>query len=103
MVLDFLAIDNFDFTRKIVKKKIGWKTSENVEATKLDQPRPTETNPCQPRPTETNRDQPRPTHANRDQPRPTQTNLDQLPQKTFLDILCVIAFILRHNRSRLTC
>ena len=32
VVLDFLAIDNFDFTRKIVKKKkkIGWKTRENV-------------------------------------------------------------------------
>ena len=26
MVLDFLAVDNFDFTRKIVKKKFG----ENV-------------------------------------------------------------------------
>ena len=26
LVLDFLAVDNFDFTRKIVKKKIGWKT-----------------------------------------------------------------------------
>ena len=26
MVLDFLAVDNFDFTRKIVKKKFGWKT-----------------------------------------------------------------------------
>ena len=30
MVLDFLAVDNFDFTRKIVKKKIGRKTRENV-------------------------------------------------------------------------
>ena len=26
VVLDFLAVDNFDFTRKIVKKKFGWKT-----------------------------------------------------------------------------
>ena len=25
MVLDFLAVDNFDFTRKIVKKKLGEK------------------------------------------------------------------------------
>ena len=25
VILDFLAVDNFDFTRKIVKKKIGWK------------------------------------------------------------------------------
>ena len=25
-VLDILAVDNFDFTRKIVKKKFGWKT-----------------------------------------------------------------------------
>ena len=31
VVLDFLAIDNFDFTRKIVKKNFGWKTRENVE------------------------------------------------------------------------
>ena len=30
VVLDFLADDNFDFTRKIVKKKFGWKTRENV-------------------------------------------------------------------------
>ena len=30
VVLDFLAVDNFDFTRKIVKKKVGWKTLENV-------------------------------------------------------------------------
>ena len=30
VVLDFLAFDNFDFTRKIVKKKFGWKTCENV-------------------------------------------------------------------------
>ena len=29
-VLDFLIVDNFDFTRKIVKKKLGWKTHENV-------------------------------------------------------------------------
>ena len=29
VVLDFLAVYNFDFTRKIVKK-IGWKTRENV-------------------------------------------------------------------------
>ena len=28
--LDILAVDNFDFTRKIVKKKFGWKTRENV-------------------------------------------------------------------------
>ena len=28
--LDFLAVDNFNFTRKIVKKKVGWKTRENV-------------------------------------------------------------------------
>jgi len=28
--LDFLAVDNFDFMRKIVKKKFGWKTRENV-------------------------------------------------------------------------
>ena len=28
-VLDFLAFDNFDFPRKIVKK-FGWKTRENV-------------------------------------------------------------------------
>ena len=26
----FLAVDNFDFTRKIVKKKFGRKTRENV-------------------------------------------------------------------------
>ena len=30
VVLDFLAVDSFDFTRKIVKKKIGGKTRENV-------------------------------------------------------------------------
>ena len=30
VVLDFLAIDIFDFTRKIVNKKFGWKTRENV-------------------------------------------------------------------------
>ena len=30
VVLDILAVDNFDFTRKIVKKKFGWKTRENV-------------------------------------------------------------------------
>ena len=29
-VLDFLAVDNFDFTRKIVKKKNVRKTRENV-------------------------------------------------------------------------
>ena len=28
--LDSLAVDNFDFTRKIVKKKMGCKTRENV-------------------------------------------------------------------------
>ena len=31
MVLDFFAVDNFDFTRKIVKNIFGWKTRENVE------------------------------------------------------------------------
>ena len=30
MVLDFSAVDNFDFTRKIVKKNFGEKTRENV-------------------------------------------------------------------------
>ena len=30
-VLDFLDVDNFDFTRTIVKKKFGWKSRENVE------------------------------------------------------------------------
>ena len=30
MVLGFLAVDNFYFTRKIVRKKLGWKTRENV-------------------------------------------------------------------------
>ena len=30
MVLDFSAVDNFDFTRKIVKKKLGRKNRENV-------------------------------------------------------------------------
>ena len=30
VVLGFLAVDNFDFTRKIVKKKFGWKTRQNV-------------------------------------------------------------------------
>ena len=30
-ILDFLAVDNFDFTRKIVKKNFGWKIRENVE------------------------------------------------------------------------
>ena len=31
VVLDFLAVDHFDFTRKIVKKKKnGWKNRENV-------------------------------------------------------------------------
>ena len=29
MVLDFLAVDNFDFTRKIVKIILGGKTCEN--------------------------------------------------------------------------
>ena len=29
-VWDFLAVDNFDFTRKIVKKNLGLKTRENV-------------------------------------------------------------------------
>ena len=30
MVLDFLAVYNFDFTRKIVKKNFGRKSRENV-------------------------------------------------------------------------
>ena len=30
VVLGFLVVDNFDFTKKIVKKKIGWKTRETV-------------------------------------------------------------------------
>ena len=30
MVLGILAVDNFDFTRKIVKKSLGGKTRENV-------------------------------------------------------------------------
>ena len=30
MVLDFLAVDNFDFTRKIVKKNLGEKLVKNV-------------------------------------------------------------------------
>ena len=30
VVLDFKAVDNFDFMRKIVKKNSGWKTCENV-------------------------------------------------------------------------
>ena len=30
MVLGLLAVDNFDFTRKIVQKKLGDKTRENV-------------------------------------------------------------------------
>ena len=30
VVLDFLAVDNFDFTRKIVKNILGEKTRENV-------------------------------------------------------------------------
>ena len=30
MVFDFLAVDNFDFTRKIVDFFGGWKTRENV-------------------------------------------------------------------------
>ena len=30
MVLDFLAVDNFDFTKKIVKTIFGRKTRENV-------------------------------------------------------------------------
>ena len=32
VVLDFLAVDNFDFTRKIVKKKFGPKTNEKYLA-----------------------------------------------------------------------
>ena len=31
MVLDFLAVDNFDFTRKIVKKKLGEKLEKMLE------------------------------------------------------------------------
>ena len=31
MVLDFLAVDNFDFTRKIVKKKLGEKLAKMLE------------------------------------------------------------------------
>ena len=31
VVLDFLAVDNFDFMRKNCQKKFGWKTRENVE------------------------------------------------------------------------
>ena len=30
MVLDYLAVDNFDFTRKIVKKNLDEKNRENV-------------------------------------------------------------------------
>ena len=30
MVLVFLAVDNFDFTRKLSKKKLGKKTRENI-------------------------------------------------------------------------
>ena len=30
VVLDFFAVDNFDFTRKIAKKNLGGKTRENV-------------------------------------------------------------------------
>ena len=30
VVLDFLAVDNFDFTRKIVKQNFWWKIRENV-------------------------------------------------------------------------
>ena len=30
MILDFLVIDNFNFTRKIIKKMFGEKTRENV-------------------------------------------------------------------------
>jgi len=30
VVLDILAVDNFDFTRKIVKKNFGKKNRENV-------------------------------------------------------------------------
>ena len=30
MVLDLLSVDNFDFTRKIVKKNLAEKTRENA-------------------------------------------------------------------------
>ena len=30
VILEFLDVEDFDFTRNIVKKKIGWKTRENV-------------------------------------------------------------------------
>ena len=30
-IWDFLAIDNFDFTRKNCQKIFGWKSRENVE------------------------------------------------------------------------
>ena len=30
VVLDFLAVDNFDYTKKIIKKNYRWKTRENV-------------------------------------------------------------------------
>ena len=39
MVLDFLAVDNFDFTRKIVKKNLGensWKCWGFVKIEFLD-------------------------------------------------------------------
>ena len=36
MVLDFLAVDIFDFTRKIVKKKLGEKLVKIVEIEFLD-------------------------------------------------------------------
>ena len=36
MVLDFLTVDNFDFTRKIVKKKFWRKTRENLEFLTVD-------------------------------------------------------------------
>ena len=33
MVLDFLAVDNFDFTRKIVKKNLGEKLVKMFDGT----------------------------------------------------------------------
>ena len=35
-VLDFLAVDNFDFTRKIVKKFLGEKKNKIVKIELLD-------------------------------------------------------------------
>ena len=35
MVLDFLAVDNFDFTRKIVKRKLGEKIVKMLGVVKI--------------------------------------------------------------------